>query len=60
MPEESPTVECQVCGELVPLSSCKVVDGEPICADCQAAGRGIEGEVWVAPIHDWLALGGRS
>jgi len=55
MPEpESPTVECQVCGELVPLSSCTIdAEGNTTCDDCQIAGRGIESEVWTGPICDF-------
>jgi transcription elongation factor Elf1 len=62
MDTESPQVVCVACGELVPLSSCAVdAEGNPTCADCQLAGRGIESEVWVGPICDWSApYGGRT
>lgn len=51
---ESPSVLCVVCGELIPLSDCHVdADGNPTCADCQIAGRGIESEVWTGPICDF-------
>ncbi len=62
MEREGPQVVCVACGELVPLASCTVdVGGDATCNDCQVAGRGIEGEVWTAPLHDWTAPhGGRS